>query len=556
MKRQANLRRQLPLVLGALLGGLTSLPLIGLSYLGERWANLPFIPFDLFEWLARTLPGGVVNVGLDSMVGIIAALNLGPIASVGKAVEQLLGVLIVIVGGAVVGLLVAVVIRQSNWPGRSVGAMTGFLAFLFVAAFEINYGRSVSGNPVGSLLWLALLLVGWGTLLGVWLSARELSGLPAARTAEFDAARRAFLVKVVGGSIGVTLAAWGVGSLLGTRQQTAGAGQPLFPQGSATPALGEVAPIALPPSVIATATAEAAVREQVPPAPGTRPDVTPNKDFYRVDIDLIPPAINEASWALQTSGLFDHPRPLTMTDLRAYPAVTQPIALCCISNPIGGDLISTAYVTGVRLGVVLQDLGLRPEAQALSLQAADGFFETVVKEDMMDPRTLLVYGMNGVALPQAHGFPLRIYIPNHYGMKQPKWITHMEAIDHQESGYWEDRGWSQQAIPRIVSIIDTVAKDSIENGQVPVGGIAWAGDRGIQKVEVQVDGGEWVQAVLRTPPVGPLTWVQWRYDWPARSGTHTFRVRATDGTGAQQIGESQDSFPDGATGYDSVTVTI
>jgi hypothetical protein len=106
------------------------------------------------------------------------------------------------------------------------------------------------------------------------------------------------------------------------------------------------------------------------------------------------------------------------------------------------------------------------------------------------------------------------------------------------------------------SIIDTVAKDFVENGQVPVGGIAWAGDRGIQKVQVQVDNGVWAETVLRTPPLGPLTWVQWRYDWPAVGGRHTFRVRATDGTGALQIEERHDSYPNGATGYDSVSTTV
>ncbi len=119
-----------------------------------------------------------------------------------------------------------------------------------------------------------------------------------------------------------------------------------------------------------------------------------------------------------------------------------------------------------------------------------------------------------------------------------------------------DRGWSATASPQIASVIDTVAKDHIENGRVPIGGIAWAGERGIQKVEVQVDGGAWAEAILRTPPLSSLTWVQWRYDWPLVRVTHTFRVRATDSTGARQIEETQDTDPNGATGYHSVTVTI
>ncbi len=263
-----------------------------------------------------------------------------------------------------------------------------------------------------------------------------------------------------------------------------------------------------------------------------------------------------SSWQVRVSGPFDHPRDLTLGDLLAMPAVTQPITQGCISNPIGGDLISSAYYTGVRLRDLLEELGLQPTATQLALHSADDFYESVEMQDMQDPRVLLVYGMNGTTLPVEHGYPLRIYIPNRYGMKQPKWITSMEAIDHSGSGYWVDRGWSVEARPQVISIIDTVAKDSIASGSVPVGGIAWAGDRGIKSVEVQVDGGAWGPANLITPPLGPLTWVQWRYDWPVTPGRHTFRVRATDGKGALQIGQDQNTYPDGATGYHAVTVAF
>jgi hypothetical protein len=205
---------------------------------------------------------------------------------------------------------------------------------------------------------------------------------------------------------------------------------------------------------------------------------------------------------------------------------------------------------------VLKDLGLRPEATELYVEGADGFFESVVMEDIMDPRTLLVYGMDGDTLPVEHGFPLRVYIPNRYGMKQPKWITHIKAISDTVDGYWVQRGWSYEARPQIVSVIDTVGLDQALDGSAPVGGIAWAGDRGIQKVEVQVDDGEWVAAVLRTPPLSPLTWVQWRYDWPIIPGSHRFRVRATDGTGALQTAEVRGVRPDGATGYHEVVIDV
>jgi DMSO/TMAO reductase YedYZ molybdopterin-dependent catalytic subunit len=433
--------------------------------------------------------------------------------------------------------------------------------FLFVAGTEISLGVPLAHGPFAALLWLAFLIVGWGVALGVSLASPFLGTAPLPTTPQAHLARRT-LLKFVAGSLGVTIVAGGVGWLLQLQQRSSRAGQPLAPSGtsspgplstaSATPGPAEPAAAETP----ATTTAEATSRNQVPPAPGTRPEVTSNENFYQVDIDTRPPDIDGGSWALQVSGLFERPRALTLSALRAYPSVTQPITLSCISNPVGGDLISTAYLVGVPLRVVLKDLGLRPEAKALNLKAADGFYESAALEDMQDSRTLLVYGMNGQMLPMGHGFPLRIYIPNRYGMKQPKWIMSMEATDARGPGYWVDRGWSLEAHPQIVSVIDTVAKDKIENSRAPIGGIAWAGDRGIQKVEIQVDDGPWVPTILRTPPLGSLTWIQWRYDWRPTSGTHTFRVRATDGTGALQIPDVRDTYPDGATGYHSVTMTI
>jgi DMSO/TMAO reductase YedYZ molybdopterin-dependent catalytic subunit len=427
--------------------------------------------------------------------------------------------------------------------------------FLVVSVVDAELRTPIAVHPALALLWLLLVIVGWGTSLGAWLGSRELKDIGGEVSHAVRRDRRDFVLKIAGACLGSALAAWGLARLVKVGPRAAGARRalPALRGAALGPDAGEAGAAQGEP---ATTIEPVDMRKAVAPAPGTRPEVTPSSAFYRIDIDTLPPVIEEDSWALEASGLFDRPRRLTLSDLLAFPAVTQPATLSCISNPVGGDLIATSNWAGVPLRVVLGALGLRPDAQALSIKAADGFYETVTREDMLDPRTLLVYGMGGKTLSVEHGYPLRLYIPNRYGMKQPKWIVSMEALGHPRPGYWEERGWSIEARPHIVAMIDTVAKDRVQDGKVPIGGIAWAGDRGIQKVEIQVDGGPWIEARLRTPPIGPLTWVVWRYDWPLVRGRHVFRVRATDGTGKLQRDVEKGSYPDGATGYHSVAANI
>lgn len=516
-------------IAGAIAGALTMLPALALSYIAYQLALLPFLPFDLFDWLARVLPGKLITIGIDAMVTVLRAVGI-PTSSA-KVVEQAIAIVFMLVIGAVAGALIAVLLRRTSVGGWRLGLTIGLLLLLLFVFVEGALG--FGGNGLVVFGWIGLLLGGWGAVLGALLER-----LAAPETT--SAGRRSFLLRAGVAALAVALGGWGVGRLLGARGGDEGAGQPLAEVRGSGPAPE------LPP----------APEGRIEPAPGTRPEVTSNDDFYRIDINSVPPVIDGASWQLEVAGLFRDPRPLSLETLMAFPAVTQPLTMSCISNRIAGDLIGTSYWTGARLRDVLEELGLQPEAGALYLQAEDGFYETVVAEDMMDERTLLVYAMNGETLPVEHGFPLRIYIPNRYGMKQPKWIVRMEAVEAWLPGYWVDRGWSREARPQIVSVIDTVSEEPDAGGVRPVGGIAWAGERGISRVEVQVDGGPWQEAQLRAPPLSGLTWVQWRFDWPATPGRHTLTVRATDGTGALQIAEEQGVRPDGATGYHSVSVRI
>lgn len=527
---------------GAVLGIITGLPLLGLLYLGHVAAGFLFPPFDFFDWLARALPGGLISLFIHTMVDVIHGLGLAGTSDVAKTIERASALAIGLSATPVAGAITGLALARSRRPGVQVGLAVGAALFLLVAAFEVIYG--ISSNLIPSLAWMALVVLAWGALLGRWLESLTVPSQAPEVGSGYQPGRRAFLLRLAGSSLAVTIGALGLARLLEPRRDEAVAGQRFTPQP------------APPPPVSPTTGGAMGSDGRILPAPGTRPELTPTASFYKIDINLFPPKVQAGTWRLEARGLFDRPRSLTLEELQAFPSVTETITLSCISNPVGGDLISTATWTGLQLRDLLEELGLRPEAQFLQLESADGFHETVVAADMMDPRTLLVYGMNGEPLPVEHGFPLRILIPNRYGMKQPKWIVSMEASAEERPGYWVERGWSREARPQTTSVIDTVAKDDVVDDRVPIGGIAWAGDRGITKVEVEVDRDRWYEAALRVPPLGPLTWVQWRFDWPVVPGRHPFRVRATDGTGNLQTEEPSGVEPDGATGYHGTGETV
>jgi DMSO/TMAO reductase YedYZ molybdopterin-dependent catalytic subunit len=520
---------------GALVGAMLTAALIAIFYLAWKLVGLPFVAFDVFDWISRKLPGSIITFGIDMMVRVIRALNLGATAEAAKTAEQTMAVAGMFITGVITGAIVFAVARAwcKGWAillGLIAGAVVGIPALLI----SRSAGQTAVTGPWLSAVWILGAFLVWGVALG-----RAYYGLSADDASVTRLNRRQFLLKLGGATAFITVAGAVVGNLAAGRRRREAVGE-LWSASHALP------------------NANAALT----PAPGTRPEFTPLKDHYRIDINTIPPAVNEADWRLRISGLVESPLALTLDDLRnKYPPLNQFITLACISNPVGGDLIGTQRWTGVSLQRLLPDLGLRPEATHLKLSSVDGFFEIVPLETIRaDERVMLTYAWDGVPLLAKHGFPLRIYIPNVYGMKQPKWIASIEATDHWEPGYWVERGWNREAQMKATSVIDTVAVNMMivqanERTLIPVGGIAHAGARGVSKVEVQVDGGEWREARLREPLSG-LTWVVWRYDWPFQPGRHTFTVRCYDGNGALQIAEESPPHPNGASGLNSKSIML
>ena len=293
-------------------------------------------------------------------------------------------------------------------------------------------------------------------------------------------------------------------------------------------------------------------------ATGAVPFFTPNSDFYRIDINLSVPNIDPDDWSLRVHGLVDGERRYSYADLLARDLVEADITLTCVSNEVGGRLMGTARWLGVPLQELLDEAGVRPDADYVVGRSFDGFTAGFPLGVLDGRAALLAVGMNGEPLPLIHGFPARLVVPGVYGYSSAtKWITEIELTRLDDAPtYWVERGWSVEAPIKTSSRIDTPAGlASVPRGLVAVAGVAWSQPVGISRVEVRVDDGPWERATLAAE-VNGSTWRQWSFPWQASAGRHTLTVRATDNNGAIQIEERSEPFPSGVTGWHQIVVLV
>ena len=534
---------------GALIGGMLTTPLLAIVYLGQAWLDLPFIPYDMFDWITRVLPGAVVTFAIDLMISSMNLVNIS-VADAAKTAEQIAALIQFIVLGIVVGAVAFPVIRAKA-PDQAIalGITAGALFGLPLITISVAISASTV-HPILAIIWHAVLFLGWGALFG-WATDRlntlsQPEAESAARAGE-GYSRRQFLVQAGAATAAITVIGAGVGRILSEaerrrlEEEVASSMAHLSEGTERSPFPNADSPVM--------------------PAPGTRPEYTPLKDHYKVFIRVQPTVIDGDTWTLPVTGLVDNPLRLTLEDLRNnYESRSHYVTLRCISGRVGTTLISTTQWTGVSVQDILADAVLQEDARFMYLRSGDGYYETVDLDLIAsDERIMFAYEWDGVPLPTDHGFPLRIWIPDRYGMKQPKWITGVEIGSEYKDGYWVARNWDKDAIVRTTSVVDTVARfATYESGGetlVPVGGIAYSGAKGISAVQVRVDGGPWTDAMLREP-LSDTTWVIWRYDWPFQAGEHTFEVRCREGDGTPQIEISQPNRPSGATGIHSRTARL
>jgi DMSO/TMAO reductase YedYZ molybdopterin-dependent catalytic subunit len=539
------------IIIGAVVGTMLTTITVVVFYLGEQIAGLPFVPFDIFNWVRDSLPGDIITAGVDAMIDVVTTFDVGRVDTVGKTIEQFSAVGMLLAIGILVGAAFFAWSGKTDKDNHTVrGLLTGIVMGFIIMLVSADKNVGATAEPIISAIWIMVVFALWGEVLGeVYRRLIMVDEDQAEQDATVSAkqlSRRDFLVKAGGATAVITIVGGATGLLLNS-------GDDDNSDTRLSDIIDNSAPEATPEATQAVVSAAQDDNSGWQSAPGTRPEYTPLEDHYRIDISPSIPHIDEADWRLEVTGLLAAPIAMTLEEIvTTYEGISEIRTISCISNRIGGSLIGTTRWTGVPFHLLLDAWDIDEEAAYLKISSVDGFFE-YVSIDLIreDERVMLAYAWDGKPLEDKHGFPVRIHIPDRYGMKQPKWITNIEVVDEWEEGYWLKRGWSIDAIVQTTSVIDTIATDDAyeADGQmfVPIGGIAYAGAKGISKVEVRFDDGEWQEAQMKAPQ-SELTWVLWRYDWPFEEGRFRFCVRCTDANGVVQIEEDGNREPDGKRG--------
>lgn len=419
------------------------------------------------------------------------------------------------------------------------------LAATCIVVLAVAIGAAVLSRPATGVVDLTPTILGSVAGLAAlrWLTALASRARPPVPggTPVPGASRRNFLIGTAVSLVGAAVAT-GVGKSLATARNVADA---------ARSALG------LPPAAVTAPPPPANAQVELAGMPKF---ITPNEDFYRIDTALSVPRINPSEWSLRVHGMVEKEFTMGFEELLAEDLVESYLTLTCVSNPVGGQLVGNAKWLGYPLRLLLERAVPRDGADMVLSTSIDGFSASTPLEVLTDDRmALLAVGMNGEPLPLEHGFPVRMVVPGLYGyVSATKWVVDLEVTRFADkAAYWTTRGWSDHGPIKLSSRVDVPRSfASVPSGKVVMGGTAWAQTRGISKVQVQIDEGEWQDTELGAE-ASVDTWRQWRYEWDGGStGNHVVSVRAFDGDGTMQTSEKADPVPDGASGWQRVQFSV
>ena len=526
---------------------------------------VPSVLGSIAQVVVEWTPGGIVTQGIELLgkadipvliasvvVGTLVVSALLGILAVGRPALALLGVALLTALGIAVSFVEPFIAPVATVVTVVGGLLAGtVVAELMLRAAGARETKKVAPKaaPAGTPGSPDSPVVRW----------RE------AGTGSMSVGRGGFLA-LGGGALVAGLAALGLGRLLSGGSQAASAPKRLDVSGdSAGKPSGEEdggGREAVTHETLPEVPADASIE-----APGMPKIITPASSFYLIDAALTSPRVNVDDWKLSVKGA-PNPVEFSYKDLQGMSTLESDVTLSCVSNEVGGGLVSNGRWTGVLLSDVLKEAGVSREnitraSQQLVGRSVDGWTAGFRTDIALDGREALVaFGLNGSELPVKHGYPVRLVVPGLYGyVSATKWLSEIELKSWDFDAYWIQRTWSKEGPVKTQSRLDTVqGGQNLQAGKVPVGGVAWAPHRGIEKVEVSTDNGEtWNEARLASQ-LSPDAWRQYVYDWDAPSGEHTIQVRATDGEGALQTAEERPPHggggTDGAQGYHTVKVTV
>lgn len=511
-------------------------------FVGSSLLGLPFPPLAIFQLLIAPVPGSIQSVAVET-IGEYAKYSAFVFSS---------AIYVIIYG--IIAIFLGLAFKGDLQRSANKATLIGTIAPTVIA---LGLELQLTGAFSALSSWFGLLVAVLLALAANIIYSRTVVfsiRVPIAETTKTSqpsvySPRRSFIRKVVVAAVVLVVA--GIAARVGLSLLT---GQPVVTSRNSVP---------INPSPESAGGNIPAIFNDPRMSDLLESEVTDNRVFYRVDIDLITPQVDLNTWTLKIHGEVSNPLTLDKDSLNKLPTMDENVTLECVSNTIDppGSLISNAKWTGVSLASLLGQAGVLADGKYAVFRCADGYTVGIPLERAMLPDALLAYRMNDQTLPNEHGFPLRALVPGLYGMMNAKWITEIEIVNQVYLGYWQENGWSNDARIKTTSILYYPQPGADVTGSTPIAGVAFAGDRGISKVEVSVidgaiGGSTWNEAVLKKPK-SPYSWVLWAYPWnPTVKGTVTIVARAYDGTGVLQDQTVNQPFPNGASGYQSIQVTV